>query len=278
MKLPSKKLAVKIIALDLDDTLLTADLNILPRTVDAVRKATAQSIYMVLCSGRAENAILPYVRALAIAGSQFGRYLIAMNGASIYDLHLRQQIYKREVPIDILQFTYQEAKKRALVSQVYDASTIFASGDNEWVRLDKKLSGLNLQVVSDYDNFLNSGFPKIVVPGEPEAIKDFEIFLKEKLNGRARVFTSKPYFLEVMPQDCGKGEALLWLSQKLDIPQIETMAFGDSYNDASMISLANYGVAMCNGVDDIKTMAKFITRYDNENDGIADFLEEFVLN
>ena len=87
MKIPSQKLETKIIALDLDDTLLNHNLQISPKTLEALRKASEKGIYIVLCSGRAENGILPYVRSLCIAGRQEGRYLIAVNGASIFDLH-----------------------------------------------------------------------------------------------------------------------------------------------------------------------------------------------
>ena len=100
---------------------------------------------------------------------------------------------------------------------------------------------------------------------------------QEILKDKAVIFTSKPYFLEVMPPNSGKGEALLWLAKELKIPQKQTMAFGDSMNDESMIRCAHFSVAMCNGLDYIKDVAKYVTRKSNNEDGIADFLESFVL-
>ena len=102
MKLPTTKLETKLIALDLDDTLLNHELKITPKTVEALRKASEKGIYIVLCSGRADNAILPYVRTLCIAGRQEGRFLIAINGASIFDLHQRLPIYTNKLDKDIL--------------------------------------------------------------------------------------------------------------------------------------------------------------------------------
>ena len=107
-KLPSEKLDVQLIALDLDDTLLTTTLSITPETVSALRRSAAVGIYIVLCSGRTENAILPYIRKLSLAGMQQGRYLIAMNGSSIFDLHKRVQVYTRTVPPEILSEIYDE--------------------------------------------------------------------------------------------------------------------------------------------------------------------------
>lgn len=277
MKLPEHKLNVKLIALDLDDTLLNHDLEITPKTVAALRKAAENGIYIVLCSGRAENAILPFIRTLDIAGKEYGRYLIAANGASIFDLHKRLPIYTKKVSGDILLYVFEEAKKRGLPAQVYDPSTIYASVDNEWTQKDSKLCGLRLQIKDNFEDFIKSGHPKMVIPAAPEKVAEFLPLLKENLAGKADVFISKPYFLEVMAHGCGKGSSILWLADYLNIPKEQTMAFGDSMNDESMILQTEYGVAMCNGLEAIRDKAKFVTRKTNDNDGIADFLEDFVL-
>lgn len=276
-KLPDHKLDVKLIAFDLDDTLLTSELTISPGTVEAIQKAAQNGIYIVLCSGRTENAILPHVRTLEIAGHETGRYLIAMNGSSIYDMHKRQQIFKNGVPGDVLQAVYKECLKNELSAQVYSPDTIFASADNEWTRLDAALCSLQLKVVPDFMHYLAAGHSKMVIPGDPKVLSSFEEHLFDKFSSRAEIFTSKPYFLEIMPKGGGKGEALEILAKQLKINMKNIMAFGDSFNDESMILKAGYGVVMLNGKDDLKEEADFITRYDNENDGIADFLNSFVL-
>lgn len=276
-KLPKEHLNVKIIAFDLDDTLLNDERKISRRTLDAINKAAEKGIFIVLCSGRADNGILPYVRAMNIAGSQQGRYLVAFNGASVFDLHLRTPIYTNKVDIDILKFVYKEAKKRGMPSIVYQSGTIYSWEDSEWARMDAKLCDLNFSVVPDFEKFLEEGFPKMLVPSEPEKVTELKEFLSKELEGKADVFTSKPYFLEVMTHGVGKGNAILWLADKLGISHSQTMAFGDSMNDESMLRLCEYGVAMKNGLDYIKDICPFVTRFDNNHDGIADFLEEFVL-
>ncbi|MBQ7158229.1 MAG: HAD family phosphatase [Treponema sp.] len=271
------KLDVKIIALDLDDTLLTEDLKITPFTVAALQECAERGIYTVLCSGRAENAILPYVRQLNIAGTQAGRYIISMNGATIYDMHIRQQIYSRKVEGNVLLYAFHEAEKRGLPCQVYDPATIYPSKDNKWTRLDVKLCGLNMQVPEDFADFIKGGRSKMVIPGEPEKLQEFQAELKRELGDKAVIYISKPYFLEIMPSHCGKGEALLELAKILHIPQEQTMSFGDSMNDESMIRLAAHSVAMKNGLDTIKKLARYTTEYDNEHDGVGQFLRKWVL-
>ncbi|MBE6350597.1 MAG: HAD family phosphatase [Spirochaetaceae bacterium] len=277
LKLPSCKINAKIIALDLDDTLLKDDLSISDYTVNVLQKAVQAGIYIVLCSGRTENAILPYVRRLDLAGNEFGRYIIASNGSSIFDLHTRRGIFSRTVDSDVLIEAYKIALQYNLFCEVYDASTIFVPEDNEWTRMDVNLSGLDMEVVADYENFLKKGHPKMVIPGQPEQLVEFQKILLEKLGSRCVMFTSKPYFLEILPLNCGKGEALEWLSDRLDIAKDNTMAFGDSMNDESMIRFANHSTAMVNGLDAIKNQAKYVTEYSNEEDGLAKFIEKFVL-
>lgn len=276
-KLPSSHLDIKLMAFDLDDTLLNKDLDITEKTRNAIHKAAEQGIYVVLCSGRAENAILPFVRKLEIAGMETGRYLIAMNGSTIYDCHKRQSIFTANVEGSILQEVYTECKKEGLPCQVYNPDSIFASEDNEWTQVDAKLTSLKLVIPENFYDFLAQGHRKMVIPGDPEKIKVFEQHLKNKLGERAVVFTSKPFFLEVMPANCGKGEAISLLCNELNIPMEKTMGFGDSMNDETMILKTGHSVAMCNGVQKIKDEARYVTRFSNNEDGIADILEGFVL-
>ncbi len=276
-KLPKEKLDVRLIALDLDDTLLNSETQISDDNVDALRRAAALGIYVVICSGRAEDAILPYVRRLDIAGMQAGRYIIAVNGSSVFDLHMRRQIYKRVVGGEILRRADSIAAEFGLVSEVYDPDVIHTSKETEWTRRDSELCHIRLNVVEDWQNFLDKGFVKMLIPGEPELLLKVQDKLKAELGDRAVVFLSKPYFLEVLPPNCGKGEAIQFLAQHIGIPQNTTMGFGDSMNDESMLRMCGYGVAMQNGLDYIKDIATFVTEKDNNASGIGDFVRKYVL-
>ncbi|WP_318721753.1 Cof-type HAD-IIB family hydrolase [Treponema sp.] len=277
IKLPQEKLDPKLIALDLDDTLLNKELTISPATVKALQNAASKGIYIVPCSGRAENGILPFVRLLDLAGTQAGRFIIAVNGTTIYDLHLRQNIFTAKVDGDVLIHAFEVAQEYGYPAQVYDSTTTYANEDNEFSRMDAELCHLNLKIVPDFKNYLKTGHTKMLVPGEPETIKIIEQRLKKELAGKAVVFISKPFFLEIIPYNAGKGEAIHWLADHLGIPHEKTMAFGDSMNDESMLRMSGYSVAMCNGLEYIQNVAKYVTRKSNNEDGIADFINEFVL-
>ena len=134
-----------------------------------------------------------------------------------------------------------------------------------------------VKVVDDFEKFLENGFPKILISAEPEKVKEMNEFLCQKIGDKADVFISKPIFLEVMTKGVGKGPGILWLADKLGIPHEQTMAFGDSMNDESMIRMCGAGVAMCNGLDYIKEIADYVTEEDNNHDGVGDFVRKYVL-
>ena len=117
----------------------------------------------------------------------------------------------------------------------------------------------------------------MLIPGEPEELQILQKKLKADFGSHATVFTSKPYFLEILPPKCGKGEAISWLSEHLGIAPVNTMGFGDSMNDESMIRLCGNGIAMVNGLDYIKDIADFVTEKDNNHSGVGDFIQKFVL-
>ena len=137
-----EKLDVKLVALDLDDTLLNDDRQISDGNVAALRECAEKGIYVVLCSGRAEDAILPFVKRLEIAGKEAGKFLIAINGCSIFDLHKRQQIFCQKVKPEILLRTNEIAESYGLKTEVYTPDTIYYEQATKWTKLDVDLCGL----------------------------------------------------------------------------------------------------------------------------------------
>ena len=153
-KSPEKKLNIKLIALDLDDTLLNDQRAIDDKTIAALRKAAERGIYIVLCSGRAEDGILPFVRRLEIAGKETGRFIIAINGCSVFDMHQRKQIYLKSVEADVLLHANAEAEKMGLRTEVYSPDVIFYAEETKWTRLDVDMCHVKGKVIEDYEQFL----------------------------------------------------------------------------------------------------------------------------
>jgi hydroxymethylpyrimidine pyrophosphatase-like HAD family hydrolase len=117
----------------------------------------------------------------------------------------------------------------------------------------------------------------MLVPGEPAELLELQSQLRAEFGDRAVIFTSKPYFLEILPPNCGKGEAVSWLAAELGFGMEKVMGFGDSMNDESLIRMAGHGVAMCNGLAEIKAIASHVTDFDNNHDGVGEFIKKYIL-
>jgi hydroxymethylpyrimidine pyrophosphatase-like HAD family hydrolase len=101
--------------------------------------------------------------------------------------------------------------------------------------------------------------------------------LLTSLADEAAIYTSKPYLLEILPPNTDKGRALALVAEKLSIPREAVLAVGDSMNDEAMLRWAGYPVAMVNADERIKEIASLITEKSNDEDGVAELIERYIL-
>ncbi len=270
------KLYPRIIAMDLDDTLLKHDLTISDHTVEVLQACTDRGILVVLASGRAPEAMYPYAKRIGI--DKQNSYIVANNGSQILMSDTRELIYERYLPEAIAIEAFRLTVAAGLSCHIYDDKTIYVSRETEYSDRDYRLSGLKPIVPDDFEEVIRRGVYKLVIPGHPEYVTPVEAEFKVLFRDRATVFVSKPFFLEVLPLNAGKGEALQEIAETiLTYSRNDVMAFGDSMNDESMIRYAGLSVAMKNSRQEILDLAKCITDRTNDDDGIADFLEKYVL-
>ncbi|MBQ5780463.1 MAG: HAD hydrolase family protein [Spirochaetaceae bacterium] len=136
---------------------------------------------------------------------------------------------------------------------------------------------LDCRVIFDIEK-RNGNFSKIVLGDDRENLLPLEPKLQSLLGDKASVCFSKPYFLEILPPDGGKGNALRHLTEKvLGLSADDVACFGDSFNDKTMLEYAFNSVAMLNASDEIKALARFSTKFSNNEDGVAKFLEENLI-
>jgi hydroxymethylpyrimidine pyrophosphatase-like HAD family hydrolase len=119
------------------------------------------------------------------------------------------------------------------------------------------------------------GCYKLIIPGESELLKHIEIIIRTYLGQSLTLFTSRPNFLEITPEETDKGTALAKVAKILKVKREQTMAIGDSMNDEAMIRWAGVGVAMVNGDERIKSMADLVTEHTNDEDGAAEIIEKY---
>ncbi|MFQ3547110.1 MAG: Cof-type HAD-IIB family hydrolase [Termitinemataceae bacterium] len=264
---------IKLIALDLDDTLLRDDLTISFHTRNVIKKIEEQGVLVVLASGRSPKAMERYARDLAL--HKRPGYLICNNGTTVLESHTGTVVEEFLLPTEAAQAVFDLVDAEGFPVQIYDEDTIYVSRRNEYADIDQKLTGLRQVVVENFRGLIATGIQKMVIPGDPMLLQPLEVLMKSVIGDRVTIFTSKPYFLEILPPAAGKGEALAIVAQRLGLSPSQVMAIGDSMNDESMIRWAGVGVAMVNGDPRIKAIAARITKKSNQDDGVADFLEGF---
>ncbi len=270
----------KLIASDLDDTLLDSSTKLSDENIAALRKCAEKGIHVVLCSGRIESSIMQFVRQLNISETKFGKYIIATNGCTIFDTQTQKHIFVNKLSPEILIRADELAREAGLSSQVYSADTIYYDNITPWMQLNINICKVNSKKVDDYKSFLQKGSPKMLIacnPKTPQIVQGLMQKMKAEFAGKAEVFTSKPFFLEVLPLGCGKGQALEWLCNHLGISMKNAMGFGDGMNDETMIRLCGHGVAMKNADDYLKSVADYVTDFDNNESGVGRFIEKYVL-
>ena len=116
-----------------------------------------------------------------------------------------------------------------------------------------------------------------LIVGDDEKLKRFQKANAVWAKGKCNSFFSCKEYLEYCPVDTDKGTGAQYLVKLLNIPHTSTVAIGDEQNDIPMIQSAHIGIAMKNGIDDIKKTADYVTENDNNHDAIAEVIEKFIL-
>ncbi len=273
----STALPYSIIALDLDGTLTNSEKIITPCTFDALMKAQREGVRLVLASGRPTFGIAALANQLQLA--DYGGYVLSYNGGRIIDWCEKTVIFSQVVDQKLVPILYDFAEKAQLPIVTYLPDAILASkNEGEYLAEEARINGMPVVVAQNFVEeamLIAGGSTKFLIPGEPERLIQLESEMKAALSEQMEVFRSAPFFLELPPKGIDKAQSLQRLLTHLGLERESLMAFGDGFNDLSMIQFAGQGVAMANAVDEVKSIANFVTT-SNEEDGIAHALEQLL--
>lgn len=269
-------MTIRMIALDIDDTLLTSTHQILPSTKSAVQDAVARGIKVVLCTGRPLAGVQPFLDQLELAGDD--QYVITYNGAVIESLtgrvvakHLLDNAAYREITA--------LGQKLHLPTNVLDEhSTIYtADRDVDWWIVEQAAENQAGLKIRDPDELpADFAIAKGAYVGEQTLLDQAEPAVRQALGERFYVVRAGRNFLEVMDPHVNKGQALRDLAQVLDLGLAEVMAVGDEGNDIAMFDVAGLPVAMGNGSAEAKTHAKVIAGTNDEG-GLGEVIRQYAL-
>lgn len=269
----------KILFLDLDGTLLNDRKEITPGNRAAIEKAIGLGHRIVVTSGRPLKSALIQAKRLGLAGE--GCYVIAYNGAVIYDCSQEREISRRTLDMESLYEVFDEARRRNIHIQAYDADdtvVIESRCDAAIAKRYCEAIDLDFRVAEDIRSALTAPSVKALMIDfqDHEPVADMERWVLENMGEQVDCFFSSRYYLEVVPAGMNKGGAVKEMCRILSVPLENSVAAGDEANDVTMIAAAGTGVAMRNAVAEAKAAANYVTERDNNHDGIAEVIERFL--
>jgi Cof subfamily protein (haloacid dehalogenase superfamily) len=279
----------KLIALDIDGTILTTRHTIAPETREAVQAALARGVRVTLATGRA----FPSARFIAAALGLHGTPLVTHDGAYVADPHTGQVLAEVRIPVPVarqaaihlqelglaVNFLYEDIRVSNQRVPLFSWTWLHP---RYWAKARHILQESRVyphRYAPDLAAYLDQSPvapPKLYVTGQPDQIRRGKAVLEERLGNDLRVTPAGPDAMEVTPRHVSKASGLRVLAQALGIRPEEVIGIGDNYNDAEMIAQAGLGVAMGNAPSDVKRLAKFVTRTNDEH-GVAYAIRRFVL-
>ncbi len=264
--------AVRLIALDLDGTVIGKDLIVRERVRESVIRAQAQGIAVTIVTGRMFAAAKPFAHALGITGP-----IVCYQGAGIFDVATGALINQTPLARDVAREVLLRARADNFHAQCYADDRLYVEAINAFTRKYISMSQVEPIVIpSLLDKFSVEPTLKIVLVDEAPRATAYTETLKALLGERAYVTRSDPDFVEVLDPGVDKGRALGVIAEHYQIPLDATLAVGDSWNDLPLLHAAGMGIAMGSAPAELIARADAVVG-DVAHDGVAEAIERYAL-
>jgi len=265
-------LRIRLLAIDLDGTLVNDRLEMDPRDIAAVKAATAAGVTVVLATGRMFTSSLRYAETLGLSGP-----IINYQGAVVREIASSDVWYRCELTVPMQQRVLALAEPRDWHVNAYVDERVYTARARPEADLYAKIAMVPYQVVGPLSKWVHGDSTKMVlVDPDPADVPARLAELSAWMGDVARVTRSLDWFVEVVNPQVSKSRALAMVADRLGIAQAEVGAVGDNLNDQDMVAWAGFGVAMGNAPEALKAVAKYVTGRIGEA-GVAQVIERFVI-
>jgi Cof subfamily protein (haloacid dehalogenase superfamily) len=264
---------IRLVALDLDGTLISSKLRISSGVRKAIARARESGVHFTMATGRMFRTARPFAREIGIDGP-----IICYQGAATYVVATEERLSHVALPAELASRVFARVAEDGVRALGYFEDELYTEVDDAFLKIYTDLTKAPANVVASLDEFFrNRETTKInCVVGVDEA-PHYAERLRSLFGDEAYVTRSQPEFVEVLSRRVDKGCALTQIAEFYGVSTEETMAVGDSWNDLPLLARAGWGVAMGTAPTDVKLKAHAVVA-DAENDGVAEALEQFVLN
>ena len=265
---------IRLIATDLDDTLLDAGSALTARARAALEAAMTAGCGVAIVSGRMLEATLPFAREIGVNAP-----MVIYNGAMVYDHRSGETLYARRIPFETALGMLRMIEAMGLYVQLYPGMGYFCDTPLPQTEVYAKQIRVPVTPVHMPLSRWLEEHPcdpqKLLLIDTPEGATAAQAALTKAFPSGVCCMKSKPHYLEIMPEGVNKGHALAALAEGLGVAPGEVMAFGDGENDVPMLTFAGAGFAMANGCEPARTRARHIAP-PNTEDGVAQVVEQYL--
>ncbi len=262
---------IRLIALDIDDTLVISGKPVSPRNADAIAKAREKGVKIIIATGRGFAGSEPIRKQL-----QLDEPVINYGGALVSDGITGKPLYTHYFTEEESRACFRAADAFGLHAQIYDGDIVVFREWNAFTEAYTNVMHLPYRIDPDLLQHDLTTTPKILMYTDPSTIGEMLPKVEAMLPDTLHVLTSKPGFLEVGSKTTDKASALKWIADYYGFDRSEVVAIGDNTLDQSMIEWAGIGCCVANGGDSVKAVSDRILP-SCADDGVAWFIENEVL-
>lgn len=260
----------RMLAIDLDDTLLNGKLVISQRNKEYIQRAREAGVQVTLATGRMYCSALPYARELGL-----NLPLVTYQGALVKEAVSGEVLLHLPVPLALAREAVAWVKRLGYHINVYLDDKLYVEKMTPEAEQYMKISGIPAHPVGNMLDFLQTDPTKVLFVGGVEELDQLEVEMKQHFGSSLHICKSKPHFLELSHPEATKGHALDNLARLWGINREQVIAIGDAPNDLEMIEYAGLGVVMGNASPEVKAKADYIAP-SNEEDGVAHVIAKFI--
>ncbi len=259
----------KLLAFDLDGTLLTTDKQLSPANRDALVDMHQSGATVALASGRIGSSMIK-----AVDGLDIELAMLTLNGAAVYTgrAGLTEPVYDAPLPSEYARKLVEFGSGNDFAVNYYiddELYSVLHPQSSQWIDLYHQQTHTIYNLVDNLASFDGRSPSKIIFVGDESRLDGLEALFREKWDSELYICRTWNYYLEFLSVDADKGNGIRALAKALGIAMKDVAAFGDADNDIPMLKACGMGIAMRNATDKVKKSAWRVSSWTNDEDGVA---------
>lgn len=259
----------KLVAIDLDGTLLDPYLKISQRSLGVIQEAIEKGVIITLSTGRMFAAALPFAREL-----QLDVPIITCNGAAVICAQTQKIYHEKSLPYEVILDVINMARELKMELSLYTVHDIYVEDITNNTHIHEQIDNAEVKKADLTEIAREKSIIKILFSSSELYKHAEEVYQQFKRD--CTFYFSLPWFVEIVGKGVDKADALKEVANKFHVHPEEIIAIGDNFNDLPMIKYAGLGVAMGNAPKDLKELANYVTRA-HDDDGVAHVIENFII-